>query len=383
MIPPPHSLIGSTPPVSTPMTAEAPPRRREQPGRPGRDAHGSSMSQTGPPAEFPILEVPADVRATAELGDIISSVLTGGTSIDEVLRHLQRVVPFDAAMLSAYDPVRGKHRCLARVGYNDRVASFANTDYLSCPSYRMSIDSGVPMRWQDFPFDFHGLPTYADILHPAGFAEGATTVLRRSGTAAQAGMLVISQRDLGGIDDERRAILTALTPMLARIVDDRGRLRLLRAKLDPSARTAVVTADGDTRAMDAGAARLCDEAPGLVQAAVNMLGTGAVARSGYVWHEGGWWRVVMTRSDDVSLPRPDVVVVVAEPAAPPASLTRRELQVLTLIADGLANAEIASQLVLSVRTVTTHVEHILRKLGCPSRAACAARTESDGLRLFG
>jgi DNA-binding NarL/FixJ family response regulator len=91
----------------------------------------------------------------------------------------------------------------------------------------------------------------------------------------------------------------------------------------------------------------------------------------------------MTRSDDVSLARPDVVVLVAEPSAPPAGLTRRELQVLTLMADGLTNAQIASQLVLSVRTVTTHVEHVLRKLDRPSRAACAARSESDGLRLFG
>ena len=341
------------------------------------------MNRLRTPVERPALKVSAEVRATAELGDIISSVLLGGAGVEEVLRGLQHVVPFDAAMLSAYDPVRRTHRCLARAGYDDRVASFANTDYLSCPSYQMSTDSAVPMRWRDFPFDFHGLTTYADILHPAGFAEGATMVLRRSGTVAQVGMLVLSQRDFGGIDDERRGILGAVAPMLARIVDDRGRLRLLRAKLDPSAPVAVVTADGDIRALDVAAARLCEETPGLVQAALNMFDTDAAARSGYVWHDKSWWRVVMTRSDDVSLPRPDVVVVAAEPSGLPAGLTRRELQVLTLMADGLANAEIASQLVLSVRTVTTHVEHILRKLGCPSRAACAARTESDGLRLFG
>src|SRR6185312_16616248 len=121
-----------------------------------------------------------------------------------------------------------------------------------------------------------------------------------------------------------------------------GRLRLLRAKLDPSAPVAVVTADGDIRALDVAAARLCEETPGLVQAALNMFDTDSAARSGYVWHDKSWWRVVMTRSDDVSLPRPDVVVVAAERSGLPAGLTRREPQVLTLMADGLANAEIAS-----------------------------------------
>ncbi|MET1155212.1 LuxR C-terminal-related transcriptional regulator [Arthrobacter sp.] len=91
----------------------------------------------------------------------------------------------------------------------------------------------------------------------------------------------------------------------------------------------------------------------------------------------------MTRSDDVSLNHPDVVGVVVKPSAPPAGLTRRELQVLTLMTDGLTNAEIASQLVLSVRTVTTHVEHILRNWAV--RAARRARLGQcrTGLRLFG
>ena len=343
---------------------------------------GAPGPVTTPPVP-PSPEPSADVRATAELGDTVSSVLTGTADIDEVLRHLRRIVPFDAAMLSAYDPVRDTHRCLVQAGYDSRVASFANTDYRSCPSYQVSIDSPLPMRMRDFPFDFHDLTTYVDILRPAGFAEGATTVLRRPGTAAPVGMLVISQCDPEGIDDERRGILAAVAPMLARIVDDRGRLRLWHARLEPSALVAVVTEDGEARPLDVAAARLCQALPGLVRAAAKMLGTQALARSGYVWHDERWLRVVMTRGDDVALPRPDVVVLVAEGSAPPEGLTRRELQILTLIADGLSNAQIASRLVLSVRTVTTHVEHVLRKLGRPSRTACAARAESHGLRLLG
>ena len=68
------------------------------------------------------------------------------------------------------------------------------------------------------------------------------------------------------------------------------------------------------------------------------------------------------------------------PAAPPSSgLTSRE-EVLALIATGLTNREIAGRLVVSEKTVATHVSHILTKLGLPSRAAATAYAYEHGLR---
>ena len=49
------------------------------------------------------------------------------------------------------------------------------------------------------------------------------------------------------------------------------------------------------------------------------------------------------------------------------SLTESEAKVARLVADGLANREIAERLVLSVRTVESHVSHVLAKLGMRSR----------------
>ncbi len=57
---------------------------------------------------------------------------------------------------------------------------------------------------------------------------------------------------------------------------------------------------------------------------------------------------------------------------PPGMLTRREHEVAELIAEGLTNRQIADRLIIAERTADTHVQNILAKLGCVSRAQIAA-----------
>jgi LuxR family transcriptional regulator, maltose regulon positive regulatory protein len=64
---------------------------------------------------------------------------------------------------------------------------------------------------------------------------------------------------------------------------------------------------------------------------------------------------------------------------PLAALSPRELEVLSLVAEGRRNHEIAERLVLSEHTVNRHVANILRKLGLPSRAAAASLAGRHGL----
>jgi HD-GYP domain-containing protein (c-di-GMP phosphodiesterase class II) len=63
----------------------------------------------------------------------------------------------------------------------------------------------------------------------------------------------------------------------------------------------------------------------------------------------------------------------------PAGLTRREVEVLVLLARGLSNKEIAERLVVSPKTVGTHVEHIYAKIGASSRARASLFALQSGL----
>ena len=61
------------------------------------------------------------------------------------------------------------------------------------------------------------------------------------------------------------------------------------------------------------------------------------------------------------------------------ALSRRELEVLGLLAEGLSNAEIAERLYISKNTVRIHVQNVLAKLECRSRLEAVAIGVARGL----
>ena len=65
--------------------------------------------------------------------------------------------------------------------------------------------------------------------------------------------------------------------------------------------------------------------------------------------------------------------------APTASLSAREGEVLTLVADGLSNEQIAQRLFVSQATIKSHLVHIFAKLDADSRTAAVATAVDRGL----
>jgi DNA-binding NarL/FixJ family response regulator len=210
---------------------------------------------------------------------------------------------------------------------------------------------------------------------PRGAAERGQRVLRRipagSPRRADALELVLRARlELGDLAGARRAV-----EALREIATEAG-TRHLQATAD--------LAEG----MLAGARGEHDRARALLEDAADVFaeqGTpyeeaGARSELAAVLHASG--RAAEARREAsaarVSLGRLGARPP-TEPRDPTPVVTRREQQVLALLAEGLTNREIASRLVVSEHTVHRHVTNILRKLGLPSRAAAAAHAVRSGI----
>lgn len=152
-----------------------------------------------------------------------------------------------------------------------------------------------------------------------------------------------------------------------------------RTELDGYVPSAIVRRPGGIEEVDGVAgARALREHPELLALVDAFLG-GADPRLDFFWlsPEGSWLRVALEREPPVGEGEAATVVVTEEPL--PYGLTAREMDVLTLLAGGLTNQEIAAALVTSNRTIGTHVEHLLRKTELANRAALAAMSVRLGL----
>ena len=92
-----------------------------------------------------------------------------------------------------------------------------------------------------------------------------------------------------------------------------------------------------------------------------------------IWAEGTRLTVDDALALAFSMPRP-------RPRAP-AGLTARELEVAELVADGHTNKAIAAELQLLVRTVESHVRHVLAKAGLTNRTQLATWARDHRARL--
>lgn len=119
-----------------------------------------------------------------------------------------------------------------------------------------------------------------------------------------------------------------------------------------------------------------------------MLGALRAGASGFVLERAGAAELVAAvravASGD-SLLYPDAVRKLAlaalrpPPVRTPPALTRREAEVLALVAEGLTNAEVAERLVLGTETVRTHVAALVRKLGARDRTQAVVPAYEAGL----
>ncbi len=262
-------------------------------------------------------------------------------------------------------------------------------EFLSGPQVARDIEvtgtdrARPPLGPSDLPYPAEELPTWAECLIPAGIHEGLGVALFAPG-GRHVGHLAVLSGSRQPPSPATRRRLGRLAPVLAHGIDPMRSL-LTAARLVRGATAGVVLrADGGCQALPGlpADALLAPRSP-VLAAARERIGDGHVYSS-FLWPvggshaPGGHVRVtVLAAPEDV--PPGLTAVALLSPATDLHGLTPRELEVLGLLVEGCSNQEIARTLVVAPRTVAAHLEHVLVKLGAPTRTLAAVRAERDGL----
>jgi DNA-binding CsgD family transcriptional regulator len=319
-----------------------------------------------------------------ELAEIAISTGSPTERAQSMLDRLRRVTPFDAAWVALADPVDGSYCTLAAAGLDGVTKA-----YLSGPRMADDIETTQanrarpPLSPSDLPYPAHDLATWAECLIPAGFREALSVALFTS-DHRHVGFLALFSGSARPPTTAMRRRLHQLTPILALGIDPLRSLMISARVLKGASAGAALFRDGSQRPVPglADDKLLVDGSPVTVLARA-YLADGQVFTS-FVWPRG-----------DTDAPEQHVrVTVLASPAEAPLGvlgavvlapttdlrgLTPRELQVLGLVIEGWSNRQIAVALVVTSRTVATHLEHILAKLAAPTRTLAAVRAERQGL----
>ncbi len=309
------------------------------------------------------------------LATAASSASTARSAAEQVLAEISGRPAVAAVGLAVREPLAGRHVTLASSGYGDPVL-----DHLTGPGflqddvgYRLLVTD--PTRrarcWRDVE-SYTSTPSVRDVFGPAGFCGGATARLVTRDGRWTADLHVSTSTEVGPAPEVVAALKQA-APALDAAVDATRWLGVLCAALAPGEAVSMVSADGRLHRLPDRLPLLPDDSRLLaaVRARHRAEGDGA-----WYWRgPSGWHRVRLVGVAGG-------ILVVGRPADLPRGLSPRELDVLTLLAEGASNQGLARRLGISERTAAHHVEHVLAKCGASSRAVAAVRAVRDGWRLL-
>ncbi|MCW2549594.1 MAG: putative LuxR-family regulator [Mycobacterium sp.] len=225
--------------------------------------------------------------------------------------------------------------------------------------------------------------TWSECLIPAGYHE-ALAAARFGDGGRHIGFLALLSGSRQPPPTTVRRRLQKVIPVVARAVDPLRSLATAARVVHCAFAGTVLCTNGGTRPLPGldGDALLDEESPVVVLARARLK-AGQVYTS-FLWPRGDGntpsehVRVtVLAGTDDA--PACFLGTLILSPATDLRGLTPRELDVLGLLVDGHSNQQIGRKLFVTPRTVAAHLEHILVKLGAPTRTLAAVRAEREGL----
>ena len=319
----------------------------------------------------PIAEIAASPRPVHERG---LALLT------ELRKHL----PFDSAWLSLADPEGADYPTLASDSLDPGVEGF-----LCGPAMARDIEltgtnrNRSPLSPSDLPYPADELETWAECLIPGGYHEALAVALYVPGPR-HVGFLALLSSGRQPPTGQVREALGRLAPLIARGVDPMHSLAAAARLVQGAEAGVLICSEGGSTALPGLADDpLLAEGSGVLAAARAALRGGTTFTS-FLWPRGGRHApdghvrvTVMSATEDAV--RVWAGMAVLSPPGDLHGLTPRELEVVGLLVAGYTNQEIANALVVALRTVAAHVEHILHKLGAASRTLAAVRAQRTGL----
>jgi DNA-binding CsgD family transcriptional regulator len=321
-----------------------------------------------------------------ELLLVTTAASAGSTSerAQALLEALRRVVPFDGAWLALADPLSHAYSSLASVDLD-----VSTVDFLSGPLMARDIEvtgtnrARPPLSPSDLAYPAEELPTWADCLMPAGINEGLGLALFAP-DGRHVGFLTLLSAGRQPPPPATRRRLGLLAPVLAHGIDPMRSLLTAARVVRAATAGVVLRAEGGCAALPGmqADALLAPRSP-VLAVARERIREGHVYSS-FLWPVGGphapdgHVRVTVLGAPEDAPPGLTALALLSQ-ATDLHGLTPREMEVLGLLVEGCSNQEIARTLVVAPRTVATHLEHILGKLGTPTRTLAAVRAERSGL----
>lgn len=291
----------------------------------------------------------------------------------EALRLLAEFLPADAATVIAHDPFTGSHFKLAGINCPERAARLLSVEFVNSPWYQDVLTEPLPPAASgEAGRSYRNGWFYQEHVRPAGLNDAVSGALRSHGRYV--GMVHLSTTRAEAYTIEARQILASLLPPLAALADTAG-----CAVRDLSGDAAVLVSRGRVVGLPG---RDQPEILGddVFRRLLEEFGETDGQRLRLLWPGGQHWhRVELSRQQMPGGLTARATLVRTRPTSPPYGLSRRELDVLTRAAMGQTDQAIADELFLSLRTVHSHMQHVLRKTGTASRAEAAGLAMRFGL----
>jgi DNA-binding CsgD family transcriptional regulator len=334
----------------------------------------------------------AGLEAMAEISNITSTVHDVSARSEAVLDALERVEPFEAGMIRAYDPAARVVPLLATRGFSDRILRQFDNAYDEIEQLGLNRPRS-PLRVRDMPVPPDELESWAEYLRPAGFRDGVAVCLLTPDDR-HVGFLVLNTDSADRPSDAGLRVINLLAPVIATAIDPIRSVTAAARIVDDAIGGVIVTRSGTPQPLPgmSGHRLLAEGSPVLDVAADHVAAGGALtsflvpdppevsrgSRRARQPEGERYLRATVLACEPTPLHRVAAAVVLA-PSRELFGLTARELEILGLVVNGWSNQRIAETVTVTARTVAAHVEHILDKLGAATRTVAAVRAFRQGL----